>query len=301
MAVPRKGEINPEAFRLCTKCHLYTEITGITSNFRDDLTNYQFHEIHLNYTGENFISPYVCSDTDYDGVNCIFGTCADSAMTCIVCHNVHGAKGNKVMIRHGELISSPGTTNKVPALDFHWYKDDGVTETTVLEESLYGGLLCGLTPDVCYNHVCSGCHSTGEKKWWRTPGGPEGLFIEAVWASKGDLPTDEFCPGDAIRYNVRYHLSDTGTFFAKVNGTVQSTTGTAWQTTLDLKKSYVTEGTSKTLWNKNIPPPPTPSASYNSTAKITITVKILDGSGGTELYRRSAVKYFKIKTNAQCN
>ena len=72
------------------------------------------------------------------------------------------------MIRHGELISTPGTTDKVPALDFRWYKADGFTQTMILGESRYGGLLCGQPPyNVSFNHVCWGCHPTTEIKYYR--------------------------------------------------------------------------------------------------------------------------------------
>ena len=158
MAVPRTVETHPQAFKLCTSCHTYTDITGPTSNFRSDDKNRKWHQEHLELFGS-----VPCSDSDFDGVGCSTGICIDSAMTCIICHNVHGSP-TPAMIRHGELISTPGTADKVPALDFRWYKADGSTQTTVLEESLWGGLFCATLPNVSYNHVCAGCHETKELK-----------------------------------------------------------------------------------------------------------------------------------------
>jgi hypothetical protein len=162
IAVPRNVEVHPQAFRLCTKCHIYAEITGPHSNFRDDNTGTQFHELHLDW----FLGVPV-SDSDFD---CPVTDCTDrdSGMTCINCHNVHGSS-TRPMIRDGELISPPGTTDKVPALDFRWYKQDGSTPTTLLEESFYGSLVCGIVPDISVNHVCAGCHATGRLYYYRTP------------------------------------------------------------------------------------------------------------------------------------
>ncbi|MEW6378760.1 MAG: Ig-like domain-containing protein [bacterium] len=85
----------------------------------------------------------------------------DSRLSCPACHNVHGAP-NPVMIRHGELISTPGTEDKVPALSFRWYKQDGFTPTIFGEESAYGdmpvlgGVGGGALEDT---GVCVACHA----------------------------------------------------------------------------------------------------------------------------------------------
>ncbi|MEW5802651.1 MAG: Ig-like domain-containing protein [bacterium] len=63
----------------------------------------------------------------------------DSRISCPACHNVHGSP-NPAMIRHGELISTPGASDKVPALNFRWYKADGYTPTIFGEESAYGDM-----------------------------------------------------------------------------------------------------------------------------------------------------------------
>ena len=284
MAVPRTGQIHPEAFRLCTKCHLYTDITGGTSNFRDDAKARQYHEMHLNWW-----PALIYCDSDFDGVGCSSGTCKDSAITCIICHNVHGANGNKVMIRHGELISTPGTTDKVPALDFHWYKADGVTPTTVYEESLYGGLRCGLLPDLSINHVCGGCHPSYppayEIKWYRTPGGPLGVTVDAVWTEGFDgtnwVPQTVFARNEAIRYKVRFTITGSApSYFMKSPAASKAfnTSGAAWSTPLG-KTGTLAPGTHVWTWEKSIPGTATPG----SGAKVTVRINMLTGSGGTLL------------------
>jgi len=165
MAIPRNGEYGPMAFQLCMNCHDYSDIMGTPSNFRDDNIGVQLHETHLNLSFAHMI----CWDSDWNqnANNCNQGECAESAISCTACHNVHGSP-TPAMIRHGELISTPGTTDKVPALRFRWYKADG-TQTMVLDESRYGGLLCGTTYNVSFNHVCWGCHPAGELRYYRTP------------------------------------------------------------------------------------------------------------------------------------
>jgi hypothetical protein len=174
MTVPRNGEYGPIAFKLCMNCHVYSYIFGPNSNFRYDkpYDGQNYLNLHENHLQQSFATA-ICWDSDWNENlnNCSQGECADSAISCNACHNVHGSP-TPAMIRHGELISTPGTTDKVPALDFHWYQSDGVTQTIIIEESRYGGLLCGNPPyNVSFNHVCWGCHAPGEQRWYRIPGG----------------------------------------------------------------------------------------------------------------------------------
>lgn len=289
LAVPRNGQIFPAAFRLCTNCHLYAEITGPTSNFRDDLKAKQYHEMHLNWW-----PAFIYADSDFNGTGCSTGTCKDSAITCIICHNVHGAKGNKVMVRHGELISTPSTTDKVPALDFHWYKADGTTQTQVLDESVYGGLRCGLMPDISYNHVCAGCHGTGELKWYRITGGPMGLTVDAVWTSDySDVPKATFAVGEQIRYHVRFTMTGAApTYFMKSAGEISkavNTSGAAWKTKLP-KNATLAPGTYEWTWDKTIPL----TATAGSGAKVTVKINMWDYSGGSLLYTDKKTSNFNI-------
>jgi hypothetical protein len=157
-------------YDLCSKaCHethagVLSDPQSCQTNFREG-SNYtqQYHEYHL-----SFISLGQW-DSDWDGVE------LDSAMNCPACHNVHGSpmmvngtlKPNPVMIRHGELISTPGSEplDKVPAIDFRWFvtyqkpRVCGVNETNILEQSR-GGDMCG-SKVFSENYVCVTCHGDG--------------------------------------------------------------------------------------------------------------------------------------------
>jgi len=101
---------HPEDFALCFDCHNAEDVltpswstVGETNFWNDDSGPANSHNIHLGLYTNHF-------DSDWDGT-------ADSSESCIACHNVHGSP-TKAMIRHGELISTPGTTDKLPALNF---------------------------------------------------------------------------------------------------------------------------------------------------------------------------------------
>jgi hypothetical protein len=124
--VPNAGG-NPvnrwQDFALCFSCHNRFELlNAIPTNLNLPHTNFwdnrttrgNAHTFHLNFTSLHF-------DSDWDSV-------VDSGESCITCHNVHGSPSH-VMIRHGELISTSGTTDKVPALDFVYLKGGGFTAT----------------------------------------------------------------------------------------------------------------------------------------------------------------------------
>ena len=226
MDIPRIGGGDGQNhFALCYKgCHHeYTDQFNTSSpstNFRDDRYSEprNWHEEHLQalFTGPEG----QVWDSDWDGENCGIGQgglCADSAMSCPACHNVHGSRmevdgtlvKNPVMIRHGELISTPGSTDKVPAFDFHWYYDDNHTEETAqFEQSQWGGMLCGYTKNLDYNHVCYGCHNTGEQQYKREPIGwnkeqvvledfeayTDDAGLQAVWANSKDAKNPRLEP-----------------------------------------------------------------------------------------------------------
>ena len=135
-------------FALCFECHdsdLYTGSTNFTTNFREDLT-YNSHEDHLQ-TGGAYTDRW---DSDWDG------TTGDSQISCPACHNVHGSPSPR-MVRHGELISTPGTTDKVPSLDFKYTPE---TYPTLLN-STGGktGFLTGGAGTIENTGICSMCHN----------------------------------------------------------------------------------------------------------------------------------------------
>ncbi|MEW6486224.1 MAG: choice-of-anchor X domain-containing protein, partial [Pseudomonadota bacterium] len=129
MNIPRPGGdpiANWQDFALCFDCHNRNEVLGVAStdvshtNFWDEYGVFYSIWFGLDYPMNahnghlGFTDPYsiIHADSDWDGV-----TYADSAESCITCHNVHGSP-TKAMTRHGELISSYGTTDKVPSLNF---------------------------------------------------------------------------------------------------------------------------------------------------------------------------------------
>jgi len=280
MAVPRNGETHPVAFRLCANCHVYTDITGNGSNFRDDGKGQQYHDMHLNWW-----PAWIAADSDFDGVGCTTGVCVDSAMTCVNCHNVHGPP-NPAMIRHGELMSTPGTVDKVPALDFYWVKADGTTQTTILGESRYGSLICGLQPDASVNHVCFGCHSTGRLTWFRNPQGAQGITLDAVWTTDtSDVTKTQFDinPPEDFRVKTRFTLVGTsGPYFVQITnsavGNSPSMPGPDWSFPLT-KQGTVGSGTFEVQWQGTIPA----TAGDGSPAMVRIRIYVYNTEGGTLL------------------
>jgi hypothetical protein len=119
-------------FALCFSCHnRYEVLVGIThTNFYEPdhtttINIWDAHSYHLKVGNIHF-------DSDWDLI-------ADSRESCIACHNVHGSPTGP-MIRHGELISTPGTTDKVPALDFSYYREkDTLSTATYTATGLAGG------------------------------------------------------------------------------------------------------------------------------------------------------------------
>jgi hypothetical protein len=103
---------------LCLDCHNGNEVLGedrwdvshTNLHGTNNIWSTSFgngHNYHIDIWSRHF-------DSDWDGVT-------DSRESCIACHNVHGSPARR-MIRHGELISTYGTEDKVPALDFGYLK-----------------------------------------------------------------------------------------------------------------------------------------------------------------------------------
>ena len=148
MEVPRTDVFTVESdFALCFQCHdsdMYLNTENLTTNFVEGVSNR--HRVHLNSGGGNMNK----WDSDWDGA-------VDSTMSCIACHNVHGSPSPR-MIRHGELISDPGTTNKVPSIDFQYLTE--YTYPALMDSS--GGMIrsIGVGPgNVAKNGICVMCHA----------------------------------------------------------------------------------------------------------------------------------------------
>lgn len=122
---PAAPGIEISDYALCFECHNPDEVLGAGvddadvshTNFWDSAPQSasigNAHTYHLQVSG-------LRGDTDWDGV-------VDARETCISCHTIHGSVTQ--MIRHGELISTPGTTDRVPALDFSYVVPPAVFST----------------------------------------------------------------------------------------------------------------------------------------------------------------------------
>lgn len=160
-------------FALCFECHdsvLYIGSTNYTTNFRED-SSYNSHEYHLR-TGGAYTNRW---DSDWDGTG-------DSQISCPACHNVHGSL-SPAMIRHGELISTPGTNDKVPALNFKYTPETYPT----LFNSLGGktGFATGGRGTVQNTGICSMCHNR-IVSYTRTPNDVHPPRITGVYGKVGN-------------------------------------------------------------------------------------------------------------------
>ncbi len=164
MHIPRTGHVFPPGFRedwefaLCFSCHDKNKIFSMTeSNFRTDGVGNR-HDLHTSGLNGPFGPTTPQFDSDFDGV-------ADSRISCVSCHNVHGSP-TPAMVRHGELISTPGTTDKVPSLNLRYtpYTSPILSEST-------GGTVSKLIAgpgNVAGNGVCNMCHNN-TVTYTRTP------------------------------------------------------------------------------------------------------------------------------------
>ncbi|MEW6182480.1 MAG: cytochrome c3 family protein [Bacillota bacterium] len=178
MVVPKASVVNPnvldpDEFALCFKCHVSGPVLSTTpenTNFHRDTDPYNrnFHWYHLSMQQQIW-------DSDWDAVisdtQSTWGDSLDSMAGCTTCHNVHGSP-TPTMIRHGELISSPGTTNKVPSFDFAYAREVGVRDSTITSaypDSVGGNLrFNGYAERPNGNYVCGDCHG-GYVYYYRTP------------------------------------------------------------------------------------------------------------------------------------
>jgi hypothetical protein len=131
MTIPRSmggGLANWQDFALCFSCHDRYAVIGATA-FDVSHTNF-YDEGDLNSHWRHLEMDDIF-DSDFDGT-------IDSAPSCVTCHNVHGSPTGP-MIRHGELISPPGTTSYVPSLNFSYLlPGDGSATATFTATGLSG-------------------------------------------------------------------------------------------------------------------------------------------------------------------
>jgi len=313
LTIPRYQVYGQNTFRLCFDCHIFSEVYGPASNFRNDNTLTNLHDAHtgLMYAG------IICWDSDWNSMTfpdkCYVGSeCQDSAMSCTACHNVHGSPmtrsddpltyyPNPKMIRHGELISTPGSNppDKVPALNFHWYTSESVP-TTDLNSSRWGGLVAGGMDNqrIDINHVCWGCHPKGENRYYRVPTGlTQAVRVNGIWATDlNGFGKTIFAPGESIQYHVSYTVSGPRTSYnLKSNGTVKNMTGNAWSRTLPIISRTAKAGTYSETWGATTTMTIPTNATSGSSAKATVTVKMRYGPTGTIISQATKTGTFRIQ------
>jgi hypothetical protein len=287
LTIPKQNIIgSPAHYELCLDCHIYSDIMGPGSDFWNQDNVSVTRNLHNVHVGNYPISAIACWDSDW---SCVpgTGTCSnavDSAMSCTTCHNVHGSPmkiGSTLypspkMIRHGELISTPGTTNKVPALDFGWYDVFG-NRTADFDQSVKGRLICGAPENLALNYVCWGCHTQGEVTYRRNLG----VTVNSVWTSDTDVnstPKDTFHPGEPIRYHVNFTITGANpTYYVTENGVAQRVDGLGQKQTFS-QSSTLAPGTYETAVDKTIPvfiPPP-----GGLSVMVSITMSMYNTPGG---------------------
>jgi hypothetical protein len=299
MAIPRWGQYGPLAFKLCFRCHdstPYLTETSAATDFRDDTVTDPLGVRPWNFHWEHLKQDYSTRggwDSDWNwpvGATCNEPPlqCSDSSISCTACHNVHGSPcvvGTSIvactdpvknpMIRHGELISSPGN-DRVPAFQFHWYDQVG-NPVTDWNSSRKGGLRCGEPYVIKYNNVCWGCHARGERQYYRAPGGPDGVIVLSVQATdySDTVPVpDEFGKGDDIRYHVNFKIKGPNpSYCVQATGTVKDFNGKKRQSFKNSEVLTSGSGIQNWTWDKKVP-----SKAATGLATVTINVKMYNSS-----------------------
>ena len=149
MEIPRLGldrrfyETNND-FALCFDCHNKSKLFGYgegTGEFLIDPLETNFYNKDYLYAGGSPVNQHRvhiqglgwCGnistwDSDWNSTADDWAMSYDSRMSCTACHNVHGSP-SLAMTRHGELISTPGTMDKVPLLNVKYINADGTLDS----------------------------------------------------------------------------------------------------------------------------------------------------------------------------
>jgi hypothetical protein len=178
MDVPRSDQGEPVSdFQLCLDCHASSPFlvsSDTTTNFRNGTTNE--HWMHLQAPPTGMWAGGGWWDSDWNGTG-------DSKISCPACHNVHGSASPR-MLRRGELISTPGTTDKVPAINFRYTPYSPVPYPTLSASA--GGQLNPSSAGggtVANTGICSMCHANNVS-YTRTPSDPA-PYIVGVYGKAG--------------------------------------------------------------------------------------------------------------------
>lgn len=215
MPRPAGSSFDPEDFHLCFLCHNPDEV--MPANYHDTSHTNFYNAAGLSYNNMSYhilLGPGELTDSDWDGV-------IDSMVTCLTCHNVHGSP-TPAMMRHGELISTYGTTDKVPGLNFSYLVPGLLGTATFISPPLSGGdydvhawipadVNANFTTEASYNiyHDGSGSNPTlmtvdqssgGGERWaplgnyTYNPGSTGTVVID------NSLTTNVYVVADAIRW-----------------------------------------------------------------------------------------------------
>ncbi len=177
MEIPRRGCSSDEDlettndFALCFKCHDRAMVLGdgygsgvmfqypLKTNFRNDThvdASGMVSNEHVRHVrGRGYCGNSPDWDSDWDGR-------PDSPMSCTACHNVHGSP-TPAMTRHGELISTAGTFDGVPMINFRYLNNRSQPDpdlTDVMRST--GGMTQFYAPGpgtVDKNATCKMCHN----------------------------------------------------------------------------------------------------------------------------------------------
>ncbi|HJH28992.1 MAG TPA: hypothetical protein C5S51_04770 [Methanosarcinaceae archaeon] len=147
MDIPRLGpeqrfyETNNN-FALCFDCHSKSKLFGydggtgdfyknpLETNFYNerklDANGNETNQHRVHIQGLGWCGTGITWDSDWDSTADDWNMSYDSQMSCTACHNVHGSP-SLAMIRHGELISTPGTLDKVPLLNIKYLENTSYT------------------------------------------------------------------------------------------------------------------------------------------------------------------------------
>jgi hypothetical protein len=177
MDIPRTAATGPNSnpqkdwqdFALCFQCHDRTALLGtpgatdpeyrkdpVETNFHDDpndpAKSPNFHLLHLSGVGSGN-GLYWASR---------WNETADSAISCPACHNVHGSASARMM-RHGELISTPGSSplDKVPGISFSYLPRPPINTNLAASTGaeVFGQFNApGKYGTVPENKICNTCH-----------------------------------------------------------------------------------------------------------------------------------------------
>lgn len=156
-------------FALCFACHKRGEIlgdAGLSDDYYQNPIKTNFYDNSYTKLVGNEQQPVNLHTTHLEGRfrgknldwASSWGNVADSSISCPACHNVHGSPSPRMM-RHGELISTPGTIDKLPGLNFSYLPSP--PRNVSLDNSTGGEIFSHIKAGpgtIANNKICNTCH-----------------------------------------------------------------------------------------------------------------------------------------------